>query len=217
MNTEITSTAKQQANEIIELKTLKWIKCFGLFLLIIAFIPSLLLSTRICQNIWEVWEFLSILWSLSFVIYYWEEYTSMGDFKNDRIVITFVVLSRLIPIAALILLLLHKVLWHLLLAVSLSFLYFFLDYFVSKNHSDENEKRIYKASFFLADVPTVLTNVLILVWLFVFAIPNEWEIFAGGVIAAQLITCNLIFIVTQSGILRDIWKPAKCTEINITN
>jgi hypothetical protein len=217
METQNNNNLQEENEELNEIKkeknALRFVIYIGCFLLIVAFIPKIFIDLNIfdLNSIWIQWEFLSVVWSLSFVIYYGIIYTSTGNFKNDKLVFLFIVMLFLISVATLIFLLLHRVLSHLVLGGSLSLVFCILDYFVSEKHQDPYEKKVHKISFLLADVPFVVCNTVLFLWLWLFQ-PSEWEIFAGGVIAAHLIVGNLIFIIIQSGQIRKIWKPDKISN-----
>jgi len=183
-------------------KALNIITGIGGVFLIMGFIPSIFFFEH---SIWETWEILSLAWSLTFVIYYVSVYQSVGDFKSDKIILLYIFLFGLIPVGAIFLLINHLVLAHLITAAMMSVGFLFLDWYIwRKQKSDSNESKLYWISFILADVPFVICNLIIATWLWNFGIPVEWEIFASGVIAANLLVGNIIFICIQSGAIKKI-------------
>ncbi|MGC4038382.1 MAG: hypothetical protein QM764_20630 [Chitinophagaceae bacterium] len=175
--------------------------------------PNGFLQAHHCKTIWDVWELAALTWSACFVWYYWNELNEIGSSKKTKYVVTLIVMSVFLPVSGIFFTLgiiwKHDHWYALMCGCALSFVYYTLDYILSHIHKDEIERKNYLESFWLADVPIVITNIVLFVWLIVGEKPEEWETFAGGIIAAQLITCNLIFVITQSKIIRNIWNARK--------
>lgn len=162
---------------------------------------------------WEIWEVAALIWSFFFAGYYVYQYESTGKGGFDKtFFIVFVAICFLQPLVAIIILLGtfgHHPLWHITLAVFLSVVYLLLDGLLARIHPKNSiERKNYRESFLLADVPTVSTNLVLFFWLKQNTGHSGWEIFACGGIAFQLVTCNCIFIFTQFNYLREKIKSS---------
>jgi hypothetical protein len=170
--------------------------------------PDGILGEHHCRTIWEVWELGAVLWSLFFCFYYIYDYKMVGEQGIDKFVILLMVsASGVIPALTIWYLLAdYRPLVPIALVLVLNLVYFAVDYFLSVTHSDDEKQRCYKESFWLADIPIVIANALFFEWLLRNLHRPDWIAFAGGLVAFQLITCNCIFVVTQSGINRHVWS-----------
>jgi hypothetical protein len=170
--------------------------------------PDGIFGENHCRTIWEVWELGAVLWSLGFSLYYLYDYKMVGEQGLDKAVIVLMVFaSAAIPAATIWYLLWdYRPLVPIALVLVLNLVYFAVDYFLSVTHSDAEKQRCHKESFWLADIPIVIANALFFEWLLRNLHRPDWIAFAGGLVAFQLITCNCIFVVTQSGINRHVWS-----------
>lgn len=169
--------------------------------------PHGLLRGYHCRAIWEVWELGAILWSMIFAIYYVVDYSMDGSQGFDKAVLCILLLaSAIIPGAAIYFLIgRYRPLIPVALAVALNLIYFGLDLVLATYHSSEDKRRAYRESFFLADAPIVVSNLVFFVWLLYHLHMPEWIAFASGLVAFQLLSCNCIFVITQAGLIRTAW------------
>jgi len=206
------------------------LSCIGFSLMCIAFFFHQKLTSLdgwfgkyYLHNETEVWELIAIVWSICFSYYYLINFNlfKTNDYYNNNpkklttdikrstaILIFLVIICVGIPGISIYCLIYLKDSWsHLLWAAALSIVFYFLDFYLSYKHASETERKEYRIIHWLANVPVVFTYIIFFSWIsFQDNCPSGWEQFASGIVATQFIIINIIFIVTQFGVITRIYR-----------
>src|ERR1700749_1418210 len=168
--------------------------------------PTGYLGSHHVRNIWQVWDVAAALWSLSFFFYYFIEFTSTRSQWLDKTLLLILILSSVgVPAAIFYFLLwVYNPVGAIYSTIGLNFVYLFIDGVLAFRPPGLDRQRSYQEAFWLADAPIVLSNLAFVVWLQFHQEPN-WAVFASGMVGFQLLSCNIIFVITQTGIVRAIW------------
>jgi hypothetical protein len=161
---------------------------------------------------WELWEFGAIFWSFMFCFYYFLDVKLPGSKIMHRCTMLALTLSFWVPCVILFLLIVvpQYTLARLIVTWFLSAVYLTIDFASAIFHRDRTEQTRYWESVLAADAPTVFGNTVLLAWLWKIRGSSEvedWDRFVSGAVAFQIITCNSIFVVIQSGILEWVHRP----------
>lgn len=185
--------------------------------------PEGWLHEKICvEHIWDIWDIAAAIWALCFAFYYVCDYKIQGVGIYDKPVLIFVALfGTIMPIVILLCLLVtigdtykfaalaniipeNRRQVAILVTFLLSVFYFFLDGFLARFHNNEESRLGYKEACLLADIPIVVTSLILLLWLYLYS-GDDWTTFASGLAGFQLLSSNIIFVMTQAGFLRKIY------------
>jgi len=156
-----------------------------------------------CRCVWEVWELAGLAWSILIVFYYFIDYELAGrsDLDKTTLFILCFFCASMPGVGIYYLLRDYQPLVPIALGVALNLVYCGLDLFLAVHHPKSEKRQSYHASFLIADMPMVIASFVFFVWL-LYHFEGEWVAFASGLVAFQLLTCNWIFLVTQSGLMR---------------
>lgn len=173
------------------------------------------------------WDYGALIWTATFCVYYYIYFTQQK--QNERPIPHAVVVIALTPlfcILGVVLLLKEHWVWHAFVVLLVAALLLLTDWILyadyNKSVRTENHANRAKRNVLLADLPVVVSLLVLLVSAGGCYLSGELERdvgeFLGGVFAFQLLTSNVIFVLIESELferlssqaglgqlLRDLW------------
>ena len=154
----------------------------------------------------EWWEVGSILWTALFVIYYFLRLRLTGKVGVDKLVFALLLLGIVgSTVGAFAYLQSHHYRAHFLCVAGISCLFLIIDTLLYRHHTNHEYKTDYLQSCLLADGPESFALALLGIYLFLhWGHVSTLEAFLSGAISFQLLASNVIFVLIQAGVVRNM-------------
>lgn len=167
----------------------------------------------------ESWELGALLWTALFVVYYFFTLKLVGKNKPDKTIMVFLLAIVGLTVVAWVSLLRwrHQIV-RVLSVTGIGLFLMLTDRLLSKYQTNKTDRRAFRQSYLLAGVPMVIAYVVLNVYLvsdillhrvFLHNDIEDPEVFFSGAISFQLLASNVIFVIIQKGMIKNVGKKPK--------
>lgn len=175
-----------------------------------AFRQFILLPRGVTLTHGEVWELGAVAWSFFFVIYYVVKLPWTGHSTRDKYLAFLVCLGM--PVAtwfAIRSIVDHKYLIHFGWVVCIGLLFTVADTILWNSHGASQHGKMFRESWCVADLPLMVGCIVLFTFLYVDSDVEAPDVFLAGAISFQLLVSNVLFVMSQAGVIRRIWEKPK--------
>lgn len=214
-------------SSILKDKSLIILSVAGIVIALIAFfIPPLNYTTEGWKFLWinintvgfskfTIWEIASMLWSFCFSFYYYSHLKKLAN-KIDTVTESLLLGAIIfLPLIAILTILAHSTMAHLTIELLIIFTFFYTDRELSKKLiNDIATQREYQIITHLLNIPLLITFIVFYIWYLLYSdsLSSDHTVFISGFSATIFIVINSIFIVIQSGIVRELYECKQTKE-----
>lgn len=147
------------------------------------------------------WEAGALVWTVGFLLYYIAKFNFDAKAQMSKVlVIGLVMVNFYLVVAAWAYM--NEPTLHIICVLLIGSSFLVVDLIMTMQHTVLKERRLSWTSLWLADVPTVLSLLVLLVFLLSHPDAEDQEVFVSGIIAFQLLVSNAIFVVLEFDFLR---------------